>query len=153
MRQEPDVYAIDTDDGAEVFSVNLEDGFGREFSTNYDGMAEAAVVPRKPGAARQEDRKSPRYPVPEARQACELRVGADLLPALLIDESSGGFAILISDLEGLKPGKRIRLHTDMGWYKVRVVYVNRAAHPTHSDPDCECWFRLGLRKARSFRLF
>jgi hypothetical protein len=80
-------------------------------------------------------------------------VGADPLPALLIDESRGGFAVLIDRLEGIKPGKKAKLHTDMGWFQVRIVYVKEAARPAHSNTKSDCWFRLGLRKKRSFFLF
>ena len=61
-----------------------------------------------------DDRKSTRNQVSKARQSCELKVGTGVVPALLVDESRGGFAILIDRLEGLKRGKKAKLHTDMG---------------------------------------
>ena len=90
---------------------------------------------------------------PKARQSCELKVGTGVVPALLVDESRGGFAILIDRLEGLKRGKKAKLHTDMGWFVVRIVYIRKAARPSGSDSKCDTWFRVGLRKARSFFLF
>ena len=96
-----------------------------------------------------DDRRSCRCMVPQARQSCELKVGANVLPASLIDESEGGFAVLIDCLDGLKSGKKVKLHTNMVWFTVRIVYVNKAAGPAHADPKCDSWFRLGLKKASS----
>ena len=70
--------------------------------------------------------------MPEARQPCELNIGDNLIPALLMDESRGGFAVMIDRLEGVKSGKRARLRTDAGWVKVRIIYIKKAAPPAYS---------------------
>jgi hypothetical protein len=153
MRPESDVYSIDTEDTPEIDSVNTAGGFEDHLSGNDALFGEAAIAQNKTVAPGRDDRKSYRYPMPKARQSCELKVGDDLLPAVLLDESKGGFAILIDRLNGLKSGKKAELHTDMGWFKVRIVYIKSAERPAYSDPSSDCWFRLGLRKARSFFLF
>ncbi len=155
MRAEPDVYVIDTDDSPEIYSINTEGNFEQQLPADDDLADEPAAVQKKSKEAAQcrDERKSRRSRVQQGRQSCELKVGADLLPALLVDESRGGFAVLIDRLEGLKSGKRVKLRTDMGWFKVRVIYVKKAARPAHADSNSDCWFRLGLKKARSFLPF
>ena len=96
-----------------------------------------------------EGRNSFRCPVAESRQSCALRIGADTVPGRLIDESAGGFAVLISGQHGLESGQAIYLQTDSGWFQVQVMYVGEAPPPEESDsPDAEPthWFRLGLQR-------
>ena len=123
------------------------------FSTDADPTDEA--IPGKESVAKlgRDDRRSARSLVPKDRQACQLKVGASAFPALLVDKSAGGFAILIDSLDGLKAGKKIELHTDVGRFKVRIVYINTVARPKDAASECDSWFRIGLRKARSFHLF
>jgi len=72
------------------------------------------------------------------------------LSASLINESIDGFAVLIDRLDGLKVGKKVELHTNMGWFKVQIVYINKAARPNDAAPECDTWFRLGMQiKQRS----
>jgi hypothetical protein len=151
--EEEDVYSIDTEDSPETYSIDKKGGFEQQLLSDYDLTGEAAVGPKKSGLSCRDERKSCRFQVPEGRQSCELKVGASLLPAMLVDESKGGFAVLIERLEGLKSGKKVALRTDLGWCKVRIIYVRKAAPPANSDAKSDCWFRLGLRKARSFFLF
>lgn len=153
MRPEPDVYSIETDDSPDIYSLDRDDGSSRPLSTDYDLPREPFAPLKKSWSPSRNNRKSCRIAVPDARQSCELKVGAHLLSALLVDESKGGFSIMVDCLEGIKSGKRANLHTDMGWFKVRIVYIKKVARPAHADPKCDCWFRLGLRKARSFLLF
>jgi hypothetical protein len=156
MRPESDVYSIDTDDSPEIYSIRTGDAFEERLSgllADDDPTATAAIGSGKSSASRRDDRKSSRNPVPKSRRACELKVGGDLLPAVLVDESAGGFAVLIDRVEGLKSGKRAEFHTDMGWCKVRIVYIKKSAAPAGADAKSDCWFRLGLRKQRSFFLF
>jgi uncharacterized protein YbcI len=92
-------------------------------------------------------RKSYRCTVPPARRSCELKVGANLFSALLVNESKCGFGVLIDRLDGLKIGEKFELHTDMGWFTVRTVYINEVAAPKDVDNKCDSWFRLGLKRA------
>jgi len=96
----------------------------------------------KPG---RDERRSCRCMVPQARQSCELKVGANVLSASLVNESAGGFAVLTDRLDGLKVGKKVELHTNMGWFTVRIVYINKVARPENAAPECDCWFRLGMK--------
>ena len=59
---------------------------------------------------------------------------------------------MIDRLDGLRIGKKVKLHTDMGWLTVRTVYINKVARPENAAPECDSWFRLGLKEARSFFL-
>jgi hypothetical protein len=97
------------------------------------------------GNSSRDERKSPRYGVPEARQSCELKIGAKILPASLVNESEDGFSVLIDRLDGLKSGKKVELHTHKGWYQVRIIYINMAARPAGAAPECGSWYRLGMK--------
>ena len=136
----------------DIYCINTEDDSDEQLSTG-DDLSGEAVVQKNSWTPSRDDRKSCRRTVPEARQSCELKVGADVFPALLVDESRGGFAVLIDRLDDLESGKKVKLHTDMGWFTVRIVYVKKVVRPAHSNSTCDTWFRLGLRKARSFLLF
>ncbi len=153
MRPQQNVYSIGNVDSAGIYTIPTDDEPDQEIPADYDPAGGAAAVQKSAMARHREDRKSVRNQVPQARQSCELKVGADVAPALLVDESSGGFAILIDRLEGLKSGKRAKLHTDTGWFEVRIVYVRKAAPPPGSASKSDTWFRAGLRKKRSFFLF
>jgi hypothetical protein len=155
MRPEDDIYVLPTEPGLEGYSLDGEDAVGRRVAEDDDSFGEAAIVqkPKKCCALGRDDRKSCRIRVSEDRRSCDLKFGAVVLPALLMDESRGGFAVLVDRLDGLKAGKKANLRTDAGWFKVRVIYIQEAVRSPFSDSKCECWYRLGLRKVRSFFLF
>jgi hypothetical protein len=94
---------------------------------------------------RRDDRKSSRCTVPPARQPCELKVGANISSASLVNESKDGFAVLIDRLDGLKVGKKVELRTDVGWFMVRIAYINQVAPPRNAAPKCDSWFRVGMK--------
>ncbi len=98
----------------------------------------------------QEQRTSFRCTVPESRQFCELRIGSTLLPAILMNESAGGFSVVVDRPPGLDVGQTAELHTDTGWFAVCAVHVAPVV-PTEDDdaatdeePDQR--FRLGLSR-------
>ena len=93
----------------------------------------------------QEERKSGRCTIPKERQSCELKVGDNVLSALLVNESKRGFAVLIDRLDGLKVGENVELDTQWGWFKVRVVFINRVAPPEDAAPECASWFQVGMK--------
>src|SRR5512140_1928238 len=70
-----------------------------------------------------EQRASFRCIVPEARQYCELKIGADLLPARLVDESAGGFSVVVGRPPGVIVNEIAELHTDSGSFAVHVVRI------------------------------
>jgi Flp pilus assembly protein TadD len=91
-------------------------------------------------------RESPRHVVPPLHRLCELTVQDKVLPASLIEESNGGFAVLIDHLGGLKVGDKVRFRTKAGWFMVRIVYINSINCldcPNHED---DSRFRVGLAK-------
>jgi hypothetical protein len=114
---------------------------------------EAPAGPEPVAKPSREDRRSPRSSVPLARRSCELRIGSEVLPALLMDRSAGGFAVVIDRIDGLKAGKKVELLTDLGRFKVKVVYINKVARPKDVPIQSDVWFRLGLKLARSFCFF
>jgi hypothetical protein len=111
-----------------------------------EGPTEEAITGTKwltkPGI---NDRKSCRRKVPQARQSCELKIGANVLSASLVDESNDGFSVLIDRLDGLKVGKKVELHVDAGSFVVRIVYINKVAPPRKAAPECDSWFQLGVK--------
>jgi hypothetical protein len=120
-----------------------------EFLTLDEESTDAAVAAvtalAKPG---RDDRKSCRFNVPQARQSCELKVGHNVLSASLLNASRDGFAVLIDRTDGLSVGKKIELHTNMGWFTVRIVYINKVGRPQGVPPECDSWFRVGMRIKR-----
>jgi hypothetical protein len=120
-----------------------------------DSTSDEPIVSSTKSIAKQgrDERKSCRSTVPPARQSCELRVGANISSALLANESKHGFAVLIDRLDGLKVGEKVELHTDMGWFKVRIVYINKVTQPENAALNSDSWFRVGMKKARRFFLF
>ena len=101
------------------------------------------IPPAKPNTY---DRESPRRPVPRARQSCELRIGGSVVPALLENESAGGFAVTIDPLDGLEAGKMIEFHEEEGWLPVQVVHVEEIAKPLGANGKREVRLRLGLKR-------
>jgi hypothetical protein len=94
-----------------------------------------------------EQRTSFRCTVADTRRHCELIVGADVLPAQLLDESAGGFSVLVDRLDGLGIDQEAELRTDSGWFAVRVVYVTEVALPDADGATADQQtpgFRLGL---------
>jgi hypothetical protein len=95
------------------------------------------------------DRKSDRQKVPPHRQSCQLKLGDELLPALMLDTSEGGFGLLISGRHDLKLGQKAPLHTDRGWFTIRIVRIAEAVRPkvaaaeTSDGGPC---FRLGCAR-------
>jgi hypothetical protein len=132
--------------------MNLTSQESPNFAPQGHAAGQAAAEGQPVAMLGRDQRKSSRQAVPSSRQTCELKVGANLISAVVVNESQGGFAVLASSLEGLKIGKKAQLHTDAGWFTVRVVYVNKVAAPKKTDRDCDSWFRLGLKKA-GFSLF
>jgi uncharacterized protein YbcI len=109
------------------------------------GRTGRTTAGKKPLAKSGRDsRKSRRYIVPPARQSCKLKVGGKVLSASLVNESQGGFAVWTDRLHCLKTGEKVRLHTDKGWFTVRVVYVKRVAKSQDTK------LRLGLKKVGGF---
>ena len=153
MRPQQNVYSIGNVDSPGIYTIPTDDEPDQETPADHVPTGDSAAVQKPAMRGTERIRKSVRNQVPQARQSCELKVGAEVVPALLVDESRGGFAILIDRLEGLKSGKRAKLHTDTGWFEVRIVYVRKAAPPPGSASKSDTWFRAGLRKKRSFFLF
>jgi hypothetical protein len=95
------------------------------------------------------DRRSCRWPVPPAGQACTLKVGNNVLSASLVDKSRGGLSVLVDHLAGLTVGDEVELNTAIESCVVQVIYVRKALRPADTPPEHEMWFRVGLKKVRS----
>ena len=110
-----------------------------------------------------DQRKSYRCAVDPTRQPCELQVGSRAAPAKLLDESAGGFSVLVHHPPELTLNQTARLRKDGNWFNVRVVHIQAIARKTkhnaeasaepHVDTetnaeDVESWpsLRLGLRR-------
>ena len=97
-----------------------------------------------------EQRSSFRCPVAESRRQCALRIGKERMPAWLIDESAGGFSVLVDRPPNLEAEQTVLLQIDSGWFNVRVRSIVEVPPPE----DCEVveseepteWFRLGLQR-------
>lgn len=72
-----------------------------------------------------DQRQSVRLPVPPEREYAELRVGRRTIPARLLNQSSGGFAVQLDRNSPVTIGQAFVLRTAAGWYRVRVVYLQQ----------------------------
>lgn len=122
-------------------------------SIDQDETDHAAVGKQPIATLGRDDRKSSRSNVPPGRQACKLKVDSNVMSALVVDKSAGGFAVLVNCLDGLRIGKKAELQTDAGNFKIRVVYIKEVARPMNAPAGSDTWFRLGTKKQRSFFLF
>jgi hypothetical protein len=93
-----------------------------------------------------EGRKSPRWKVSKDQQLCGVRIGNEILPGSLIDESDGGFALVVDAASHLKVGQKIELNTYQGWCKVRIVHVKQVAPPKDAAIQANSCLRLGIKK-------
>jgi hypothetical protein len=121
-------------------------------------------------------RKSPRIPVASPRPICQLKLGSAVLPAMLLDESKGGFAVLVGESPGISANQRAQLCTNRGWFNCRIVHVKKVVPtqiitgPSGSEEDSAGedgaaritpadigrfpngvqgpWLRLGIRRLR-----
>jgi hypothetical protein len=93
-------------------------------------------------------RKSVRCTVTKARQYSTLIVGERKYPVQLIDESLGGYAVLINGFPGMRVGDVARLQTDWGLFEVRLARIARVESPLDNESpkagEPGSWHRLGL---------
>jgi hypothetical protein len=98
-----------------------------------------------------DDRRSSRFKVPQARRSCELKVGDNLLSALLVNESKDGFAVLVDRVDSLKARKTVELHTVRGSFLVWIVYIKDIVRPKDTATECGPWFQVGLQIKQRLR--
>jgi hypothetical protein len=84
---------------------------------------------------------------------CVLQVGAKRVPGRLLNESAGGFSVLVGGPLDLGVDQTAELHSDSGWFEVQVAHVMEASPPEGGDAKSSeeepgPWFRLGLRRLR-----
>jgi hypothetical protein len=91
-----------------------------------------------------ERRTSFRCPVPQLQQEAKLRVGRRNLSVRLANESSGGFAAVVSQDLGVKVGDLLDLLTAAGCFKVRVAHLSPIAAEPGKEPNGEVL--LGLQR-------
>ncbi len=80
-------------------------------------------------------RKSFRCPVWHSRQDGELKVGAVWIPVQLLDESAGGFAVLVDSLPHIKVDDAAQFRTEAGWFDVRVANVTQLEPAETADKE------------------
>jgi hypothetical protein len=68
-------------------------------------------------------RKWQRYPVLESRCQGELRIENKRYPVQILDESAGGFAVVLKDIVGIRRGMKGLLRAGNDWYEVCIVNV------------------------------
>jgi hypothetical protein len=74
-----------------------------------------------------DQRRSFRCPAFDPRREAELRAGDKRLSARVLDESAGGFAVVVAGKPGLNVGEVAQLRTEAGWFEVRVSNVTVTA--------------------------
>jgi len=102
----------------------------------------------------QNQRKWFRCVVARSRERCVLRVGECVLPGKLVDQSAGGFSVLVDELAGLEVDQTAELTTDVGSFEVRAAHISKVM-PTETnvaaDREAAC-FRIGLIRLREVGL-
>lgn len=76
-------------------------------------------------------RKSYRCSIGDAEFDSELRVDQQRYPVAVVDESSGGFGVIVEGPLPLKPGDSALLRHRSGWSEVRVAHIS----PEESAPQ------------------
>jgi hypothetical protein len=97
----------------------------------------------------QDQRKSFRCAVVADRRFCELKIGETVSPAKLVDESAGGFSVLVQFPTAPATDQPIEIHTVGGWYHARIVHVQESKpedDEASEGTDSGTWFRLGLHR-------
>jgi hypothetical protein len=96
----------------------------------------------------QDQRKSFRFPATSVSPPCELRVGEETASARLMDESAGGFSIVVGGLSQELTKQKAQLLVKGVWYNVDIVHVQEIIPPEDEAEliDRGPWFRLGLRR-------
>jgi len=103
-----------------------------------------------------EQRKSFRCAISSQPQDGELKVDSVWLPVRLLDQSAGGFAILVEGTPGIEVDDVVQLHTNTGWFEVSVAYIT-LVEPSEAEAELKAEveteaedgnrvFRLGLRR-------
>lgn len=101
-------------------------------------------------------RKSYRCPEPNAEFDSELRTAQDCYPVTVLDESSGGFGVLVEGPIPLKPDDSAWLRHRSGWSEVRVVHVGPEKSSEDESPEgrkaSPPRTRLGLKRLRELEV-
>ena len=92
-------------------------------------MANAVHFPKPHDGSMVEERKSPRCPTSASRHHCVLKLGSVILPAMLLDESSSGFGVLVNGLPSISANQRVQLRTNRSWFDCRIVHVTEVVPP------------------------
>jgi len=97
-----------------------------------------------------EQRQSFRCPVSGARQEGELKVGEMRMPVRVLNESAGGFAVLVDGPPGVEAGALVQLRANAAWFEAKVTSITRLEPPKTADEGAEesatggPAFRVGL---------
>ncbi len=101
-------------------------------------------------------RKSFRCPLDDADFDSELRINQERYPVAVVDESSGGFGVLIEGPLPLKPDDSAWLRHRSGWSEVRVMHIGPEESPEAESPDgrdaSPQRTRLGLKRLRELEV-
>ncbi len=91
-------------------------------------------------------RRSYRFPVSDGQEAAELTVRRRRYMVQLVNESSGGFAVLVDQDLRIKPNDKLELLTNMGRIEVRVAYVSELPPKANQKNSKDRPFRIGLER-------
>jgi hypothetical protein len=108
-----------------------------------------------------DQRESARYPVAKERQGCELHFKNEQLSGKLLDESFGGFAILVRwpKATPIQVQQELEVKTHFGWFRTKIVHI-RELRPTSAavkdwqaanaairhSPQEVTWYQFGVRR-------
>lgn len=109
-----------------------------------------------------DQRKFPRIATLRPRPTCAVKLGNGVVSGLILDESKGGWAILITDRPAIQTGQAIVVRDERGWYAAKVMHVEPILATSFlasrsewdigeenrhlSATEGELWLRLGVQR-------
>ncbi len=102
----------------------------------------------EPARRLREQRASFRCAVSGPRHV-ELRIDEQRYPGFMLDQSAGGFAVLLDRSPQVGEQSTVTLHTDAGDFEVRIAFVSEAEESSESDAsdgDSRTLYRVGLAR-------
>ncbi|MEN6496556.1 MAG: hypothetical protein ABFD16_19895 [Thermoguttaceae bacterium] len=107
----------------------------------------------QPNPAGRDRRRGWRFAAVHLQSDSVFLVGRKEIRARIVDESSGGFCILIGEESGVEVDAVVRLRTKMGCYEVRVANVQRVGNDDpQPDEGQSLAYRLGLQRLRELEV-
>jgi len=98
-------------------------------------------------------RKAFRCQIADMPQEAALNLGRTKVPAQLINESAGGFAVRVEQDPGVEVDQVVRLRTGGGCFEVRVAHITEELRDETDDGSAEASFVVGLERRKDLEVW